>query len=61
MVVLFWLGTMTIQRSGMPLEPGPSSLVLLTMNQKSTVGQYRERGTGTEYDRRVEQTMTVHT
>ena len=38
-VALFWRGTMTLKRSGEPLDPGPSSLVLLPTNLKAIVGQ----------------------
>ena len=43
-VFFFLCRLMTLQRSGVSLEPGPSSLVLLPTNRKSTVGQYRGRG-----------------
>ena len=45
-VALFWRGKMTPQRSGAPLDPSPSSLVLLPTNLKSTVGQCRGERTG---------------
>ena len=47
-------GTMTPQRSGAPLEPGPSSLALSPTNLKSIVGQCRGRGPGLERGRKGE-------
>ena len=45
-VALLWRGMKMLQRSGAPLEPRPSSLVLLITNLKSIVGQYRGRVPG---------------
>ena len=58
-VALFLRGTMILQRSGAPLEPGSLSLVLLPRNLKSTVGQYRGGGAWPERSRTVEQPMVA--
>ena len=57
-VALFWSGMMTSQKSGVTLDPGPSSLVLLPTNLKSIVGQYSGRGPGQERVRTVEKPTT---
>ena len=48
-------GTITLQRSGAPLDPGTLSLVLLRKKLKSIVGQYRGKGLGPECGRTAEQ------
>ena len=47
------------QRSGLPLEPGPSSLALSPKNLKSIVGQCRGRIPGPERGRKEEKLMAA--
>ena len=55
MVVLFWRVMMKLQRSRLPLDSRPLSVVLYPTNLKSTVVQYSGRGPGLERGRTVEQ------
>ena len=43
---------MKLKRSRAHLDPGPSSLVLLPMNRKSTVEQYRGGVQGPDHGRK---------
>ena len=52
---------MTLKRSGALLDPKPSSLVIIPMNLKSTVGQYRVGVAGQERVRKEKQPMAAQT
>ena len=50
---LFWCGMMTLQRSGITLNPKPLSLVIYHTSLKFKIVQYKGKGPGLERVRKV--------